>query len=143
MPHFCSKCSAKGITSDEYICQVCGSIKCSVEEPSEWRPDLTGKESAGNICPVCLRTKEIALRVASNNARKVYFVNEAITDENNELIVCIAIEGETGYYKTDWTWGKDFNLAQKLCDEKNIALGITPREAALIQLRTMRVKAGN
>lgn len=49
MPHFCSKCGA-----DEYICQKCGKIFCSQEHPSQWRPDITGHESAGNVCPWCL-----------------------------------------------------------------------------------------
>lgn len=48
MPHF----SDEG--NDTYICQKCARIFDSVKYPSEWRPDITGKESAGNVCPSCV-----------------------------------------------------------------------------------------
>lgn len=51
MPHFSSCCPG----ADEYICQVCGGIRCSGCQPSSWRPDITGHKSAGNICPKCLK----------------------------------------------------------------------------------------
>lgn len=50
---FCRKCGA-----DTYICQVCGKILCGMESPSEWRPDITGHKSAGNVCPSCLKKHE-------------------------------------------------------------------------------------
>lgn len=70
--------------------------------------------------------------------RMVYFINELERAEDGGYIPCIAVEGEQGYYKTDWNWGDDLSLANQLADEKNAALGFTPREAALIQLGTMR-----
>lgn len=72
--------------------------------------------------------------------KRVYFINELERAADNGFIPCIAVEGESGYYKTDWNWGADFALAQKICDEKNLAMGFTPREAMLIQLSTMRQK---
>ena len=51
MPHF-SKCCPG---SDDYICQVCGKIRCSGCKPSVWRTDITGYPSAGNVCPECLK----------------------------------------------------------------------------------------
>ena len=68
----------------------------------------------------------------------VYFINELERDEDGGYIPCIAVDGETGYYKTDWNWGTDLALANQIANEKNAALGYTPREAALIQLGTMR-----
>jgi hypothetical protein len=50
MPHFSSCCRG----ADEYICQKCGKIFCSNCHPPEWRPDITGHKSAGNVCPSCL-----------------------------------------------------------------------------------------
>ena len=50
MPHFSACCGA-----DEYICQVCWNIFCSECKTSEWRPDITGYKSAGNVCPKCLK----------------------------------------------------------------------------------------
>lgn len=52
MPHF----SESG--NDTYLCQVCGRERDGVQYPSQWRPDLTGHKSAGNICPPCLAEKE-------------------------------------------------------------------------------------
>ncbi len=46
MPHFC-KCG-----SDEYICQICGRIRCSREQPSIWGK-IPLKDYEGNICPDC------------------------------------------------------------------------------------------
>lgn len=40
--------------ADTYICQSCGRILCSAAFPAEWRPDITGNQSAGNVCPTCL-----------------------------------------------------------------------------------------
>jgi len=51
MPHFSSCCPG----ADTYICQKCGKIFCSKCQSSQWRPDITGHESVGNICPNCLK----------------------------------------------------------------------------------------
>jgi hypothetical protein len=67
----------------------------------------------------------------------VYFVLETERDENG-YIPLIAVKGESGYYKTDWHWNCTFEIAEKLCDDKNTKLGYTPKEAMLIQLSTMR-----
>jgi len=75
-----------------------------------------------------------------SNRKAVYFINELEKDKDGGFIPCIAVEGETGYYKTDWNWGTDLGLANQIADEKNTALGFTQREAALIQLGTMRGK---
>lgn len=73
-----------------------------------------------------------------NNPRTVYFIMETERDENGNLIPCIAVEGETGFYRTDWQWGKDKALAEECADDMNAKLGIDKKEAMLIQLRTMR-----
>jgi len=72
-------------------------------------------------------------------ARMVYFVQQTVTDEEGNYIPCIAIEGEAGYYKTDWTCGKDLNLAEKLRDDRNTIMGISQKEAHKIILSTMRL----
>jgi hypothetical protein len=50
MGYFCEKCGA-----DEYVCQVCGRICCSKEEPSTWEKITIGKNRFinGNMCPDC------------------------------------------------------------------------------------------
>lgn len=59
-------------------------------------------------------------------------------NDKGEYIALIAVEGERGFYKTDWYWGKDFNLAQECADERNARLGLSKKEAAMIQGSTMR-----
>ena len=70
--------------------------------------------------------------------KAVYFINELERDEDGGYIPCIAVEGETGYYKTNWNWGIDVDLANQIADEKNAVLGFTPKEACIILLGTMR-----
>lgn len=69
--------------------------------------------------------------------RAVYFINQLVRAKDGGYIPCIAVEGEKGFYRTDWNWGSDLELAEKICDEKNAALGFTPQEALRIQLSTM------
>ena len=47
-------------------------------------------------------------------------------------------QGVSGYYKTDWTWGRNIAKARQIAEEMNAKMGITPRDATLIQLSTMR-----
>jgi len=41
--------------NDEYICQMCGEVFDAVFYPSQWRPDITGSENAGNVCSTCAK----------------------------------------------------------------------------------------
>lgn len=67
---------------------------------------------------------------------KVYVILETVKAEDGGYIPCVAVEGEKGYYRTDWNWGTDLALAQKICDQKNAALGFTPEQALLTVLST-------
>jgi hypothetical protein len=78
MPHF-SNCCGK----DEYVCQKCGKILCSECHPSEWRPDITGHQSAGNVCPECLKNF-VPMPVHQKVTRsmiKDYVKNKIMNDE--------------------------------------------------------------
>ena len=72
-------------------------------------------------------------------AKRVYFVMQTERDKDG-WIPCIAVENESGYYRTDWHWDCTFEQAEKICDEKNTTLGFTPTEAYHIVLTTMRKK---
>lgn len=52
MPYFC-ECGA-----DEYLCQVCGLVRCSAHKPAEWRPDITVTTTAANVCPDCVKAHD-------------------------------------------------------------------------------------
>lgn len=69
--------------------------------------------------------------------KMVFFIMETERTNDGQYIPCIAVEGEKGYNKTDWAWSNDKELAQKLCDKRNADMGISRREAAIIQFRTM------
>ena len=70
--------------------------------------------------------------------RKAYFILESQTDEHGNHRALIAVEGESGYYKTDWFWGSDLETAEQIARSKNDAMGISHKEACLIVLSTMR-----
>ena len=76
--------------------------------------------------------------IETETARKCYFILETETTPDGEYIPCIAVEGESGYYKTDWRWGRDIARAREIAEEFNAKMGITKRDATLIQLSTMR-----
>lgn len=40
---------------DEFICQKCARVLESTDLYPQWRPDITGNESAGNVCMQCIR----------------------------------------------------------------------------------------
>ncbi len=70
--------------------------------------------------------------------KMVYFISQLDRAEDGGYIPCIAVEGETGYHRTDWNWGTDLELAERFAEERNSILGYSPKEAYLIQLGTMR-----
>jgi hypothetical protein len=73
------------------------------------------------------------------NRRKAYFVMDAERDEKGDIIPCIAIEKEPGYFKTDWAWGKSLTEALKIAEKMNAKLGITKEDADKIVMSTMRI----
>jgi hypothetical protein len=70
--------------------------------------------------------------------KRVYFINPLEKAPDGGFIPCIAVEGESGYYKTDWNWGTDIDLAEKIAQEKNALMGYTEKDAMRIILGTMR-----
>lgn len=70
--------------------------------------------------------------------RSAYFVIESQQNEEGEFYALIAVEGESGYYKTTWLWGKDIDKAEEVARFKNKAMGISRKEANLIVLSSMR-----
>ena len=67
-----------------------------------------------------------------SNNRRAYDVLQTLTDWKGRYIPIICIEGEKGYYKTDWHWSNDFELAKKIVNDKNLALGLTKKDTAVI-----------
>ena len=60
-----------------------------------------------------------------SDKRFAYFIMEHITNDKGQFIPCYAFENESGYYKTDWHWGKDLEIAMQCAKEKNNRLELT------------------
>jgi hypothetical protein len=60
--------SAEG--NDMYICQICGRDLDSVKYTPSWRPDLTKRTGAGNVCPQCITRLESNISVLTEEEYK-------------------------------------------------------------------------
>ena len=71
MPHFDEQ--GRGT----WLCQVCTNVYHDGIE-SQWRPDITGHESAGNACPDCVRRfeaqKQSSTSVLTTTAARVTWI---------------------------------------------------------------------
>lgn len=80
----------------------------------------------------------MGIKLNLGKRKAAYFVLESQTNEAGEYNALLAVEGETGYYKTDWFWGKDVEEAELIARWKNEAMGISVEEAQKILLQSMR-----
>lgn len=120
MPHFSECCRA-----DKYVCQKCGRQLCSNCHPPKWRPDITGHESAGNVCPSCL--------TLHGNPHSSFFIDLSkhqeqiwpdacdcgyiLTSDNKSKIrtKLTQLLNSTSFEKTEWkTNEKNFGTTYKL-----------------------------
>lgn len=69
---------------------------------------------------------------------RAYFVMQSRQDGAGNYQALVAVEGERGYYLTDWFWGSDFKVAEQIADKKNAAMGVSKKKAAKIILSSMR-----
>ena len=69
--------------------------------------------------------------------RMAMFVMKTETTDAGEFIPCIAVEGKKGYYPTNWHWGKDFKVAESLCEKRNENMGYTKEDVLKIIGSTM------
>jgi hypothetical protein len=70
--------------------------------------------------------------------RIAFFVSEVRVNGKGEYNALIAVEGESGFYPTEWFWGADFKLAEECADDRNKRLGLSREDAAKIVCSTMR-----
>jgi len=64
--------------------------------------------------------------------RKAYMALETEKLITGDYIVCIAVENEPGYYRTDWYWKTDYKTACQLANEMNQRRGLTDLDAQRI-----------
>jgi hypothetical protein len=65
------------------------------------------------------------------------FIMETVKADDGQYIPCIAQRGVEGFCRSDWKWGTDLATAKRLAEEYNARLGLTPKEAVLLQASTM------
>jgi|SRR5579859_31652 len=65
------------------------------------------------------------------------FVMQTERADDGQYIACIARRDEPGFYRTDWRFGTDWDIAREIAREKNARMGLNEREAEVIQLSTM------
>ena len=62
----------------------------------------------------------------------------AVMDSEGGFTAGIVEEGELGYFATDWHWKTDYATAQKICDERNLKMGLDKKDVAMLVLASMR-----
>lgn len=108
MPHF----DEDGF--DTWICQICGRAFGS-NVKSEWRPDITGKPGAGNVCPNCLGKAPLQ-REAEKFAVEAFGISRS---EALEKMICVRCHKKAGFFR-DMLSVKEYGLSalcQKCQDE--------------------------
>jgi len=77
--------------------------------------------------------------MVTQTKRWCYYISPTRVNKNGEYQVGIVTEDESGYQLTDWFWGKDFDLANKIADERNLKLGLTQEDCFHIIASSMRI----
>jgi hypothetical protein len=74
---------------------------------------------------------------AFKGRRIAYFVLGTERTKDGAFIVCVAIEGDAGFYKMDLEWKCSFIKAKAQAEEMNVKIGLTQEEVEEIILSTM------
>jgi len=69
-----------------------------------------------------------------------YVIIDTERTEDGQYIPCIVKEGETGYWKTDWAWGRDKAQAEEIAKQQNAKMGISNEEAMRLVLQSFPKK---
>lgn len=124
--------NARLIAAAPELLEACKELVHSLE----WEVKRSGTTYFGfEAAKAAIKKAEEGIK---SQKRMVIFVMETQMNDKGEYIALIAVEGERGFYKTDWYWGKDFKVAQAIADERNARLGLSKKESAAIVCSTMR-----
>jgi len=74
---------------------------------------------------------------AFKGRRIAYFVLGTERTKDDAFIVCVAIEGDAGFYKMDLEWKCSFSKAKAQAKEMNVKIGLTQEEVEEIIMSTM------
>jgi hypothetical protein len=69
--------------------------------------------------------------------RLAYFVRDIERTKEGAYIMCVAVEGESGFYKLDWAWHCSFTRAKTETALMNKKLGLNEEKVNEIIISTM------
>jgi len=73
--------------------------------------------------------------------RLAIIILETERTADGQYIPCIVKEGERGYYRTDWAWGKDKKIAEACATSRNERSGLSEDDVTTIVGSSMFAKA--
>jgi hypothetical protein len=120
-----------------------GSVaKKKVAVPVKKRKPVTPSKAK----PVSLAKKKLELHdqvmefvtTAFKGKRTAYFVRDIEKNEEGAYIMCVAVEGEPGFYKMDWGWHCSFTKAKTETALMNKKLGLNEEAVNEIIISTMK-----
>lgn len=74
----------------------------------------------------------------TETVRVAYFLMKDVKTPEGEYIPLIAVKNEPGYHQTNWNYGTNYLEATAAVNDLNTRLGLSTRDATIIQLSTMR-----
>ena len=95
-------------------------MKAKAASPSRKKVVSPSKKKSVTNCQVMDFIED-----ASKGKRKAYFVLECERTKDGAFIVCVAVEGDAGFYQMDWGWHCDYTKAKAQTMEMNEKLGLT------------------
>jgi hypothetical protein len=115
--------------------------KKKVAAPAKKKKPLSSSKGK----PVPLAKKKLELHdqfmefaaSAFKDKRTAYFVLDTERTKVGAYIMCVAIEGESGFYKMDWAWHCSFTKAKSETALMNKKLGLNEEEVNEIIISTM------
>jgi len=115
--------------------------KKNVAAPAKKKEPVSPSEGK----PVSLAKKKLELHKqlmefaasAFKDKRIAYFVRDIERTKEGAYIMCVAVEGEPGFYKMDWGWHCSFTKAKAETALMNKKLGLNEEEVNKIIISTM------
>lgn len=66
-----------------------------------------------------------------------YYVSQANVDEHGAFRPSIVVQNDPCHWPLNYTWGKDWKIAEKCCNEKNASMGLSEMDAWKIVASSM------
>jgi hypothetical protein len=107
-------------------------VKAKAASPSRKNVVSPSKKKSVTNCQVMDFIED-----ASKGKRRAYFVLDGERTEDGAFTICVAVEGDAGFYKMDWGWRCDYTKAKAQPMQMNEKLGLTGEDVSDIVTSTM------